>query len=53
MKTNNDHFLMNIEELQEVIFNQKQFPKILRILGYGLLLLALLDIIEMLSHQIL
>ncbi|QSJ20748.1 HpsJ family protein [Nostoc sp. UHCC 0702] len=38
---------MNIEELQEVIFNQKQFPKILRILGYGLLLLALLDIIEM------
>ncbi|MBH8552900.1 hypothetical protein I8751_11070 [Nostocaceae cyanobacterium CENA357] len=47
-KSSSDKFIPLIQELQEFTFSQVSSMALLRILGYGLLLLALFDIIEML-----
>ncbi len=47
-KSSSDKFIPVIQELQEFAFSQVSSMTLLRILGYGLLLLALFDIIEML-----
>ena len=48
-KSSSDKFLPAlVQELQEFAFSQTGSTKILRILGYGLLLLALFDVVEML-----
>ncbi|MCM0594358.1 MAG: HpsJ family protein [Gloeotrichia echinulata IR180] len=46
-KSTNDQFMPLVKELQEFAFSQVGSMTILRILGYGLLLLALFDIVEM------
>lgn len=46
-KSNNEKFLPVVQELQDFAFSQQGSMTIVRILGYGLLLLALFDIIEM------
>ncbi|MBD2596744.1 hypothetical protein H6G74_20765 [Nostoc spongiaeforme FACHB-130] len=45
-KSNTDKLIPVIQELQEFAFNQVGSMTILRVLGYGLLLLALFDIVE-------
>ncbi|MBU7586141.1 MAG: HpsJ family protein [Nostoc sp. TH1S01] len=45
-KSNSDKLIPVIQELQEFAFNQVGSMTILRVLGYGLLLLALFDIVE-------
>ncbi|MCC5638258.1 HpsJ family protein [Nostoc sp. CHAB 5844] len=45
-KSNSDKIIPVIQELQEFAFSQVGSMTILRVLGYGLLLLALFDIIE-------
>lgn len=48
-KSSSDKFIPGlVQELQEFAFSQTGSTKILRILGYGLLLLAFFDIVEML-----
>lgn len=47
-KSSNDKFIPFVQEIQEFVFSQTSSIAILRLLGYGLLLLALFDIIEML-----
>ncbi|OUL20772.1 hypothetical protein BV372_32595 [Nostoc sp. T09] len=48
-KSSSDKFLPGlVQELQEFAFSQTGSTKILRMLGYGLLLLALFDVVEML-----
>ncbi|MDZ8053184.1 MAG: HpsJ family protein [Aulosira sp. ZfuVER01] len=48
-KSSSDKFIPGlVQELQEFAFSQAGSTKILRILGYGLLLLALFDVAEML-----
>lgn len=48
-KSSSDKFIPAlVQELQEFAFSQTGSTKILRILGYGLLLLALFDVVEML-----
>jgi hypothetical protein len=48
-KSSNDKFIPGlVQELQEFAFSQAGSTKILRILGYGLLLLAFFDLVEML-----
>ncbi|MGI8500633.1 MAG: HpsJ-like protein, cyanoexosortase A-associated [Hassallia sp.] len=46
-KSNIDRFTPVIQELQAFVFSQQGSMNILRSLGYGLLLLALFDIVEM------
>ncbi|MBW4612486.1 MAG: HpsJ family protein [Desmonostoc vinosum HA7617-LM4] len=46
-KSDSDKFIPLVQELQEFAFSQIGSMSILRILGYGLLLLALFDIVEM------
>ncbi|WP_341525135.1 HpsJ family protein [Nostoc sp. UHCC 0302] len=46
-KSNSEKFIPLVQELQEFAFTQIGSIAILRILGYGLLLLALFDIVEM------
>ncbi|WP_211173458.1 HpsJ family protein [Brasilonema bromeliae] len=46
-KSNSDKFLPIVQELQDFAFSQQGSMTIVRVLGYGLLLLALFDIIEM------
>lgn len=46
-KSNNDRFTPLMQELQAFAFSQQGSMSILRSLGYGLLLLALFDIVEM------
>ncbi len=46
-KSNTEKFIPLVQELQEFAFSQIASITILRILGYGLLLLAFFDIIEM------
>ncbi|AFY44737.1 HpsJ family protein [Nostoc sp. PCC 7107] len=45
-KSNTDKLIPVIQELQEFAYNQVGSMNILRVLGYGLLLLALFDIVE-------
>ncbi|BBD59055.1 hypothetical protein NIES2109_18340 [Nostoc sp. HK-01] len=45
-KSNTDKLIPVIQELQEFAYNQVGSMTILRVLGYGLLLLALFDIVE-------
>ncbi|MBE9208600.1 hypothetical protein IQ244_19075 [Nostoc sp. LEGE 06077] len=45
-KSNSDKLIPVIQELQEFAYNQVGSMTILRVLGYGLLLLALFDIVE-------
>jgi len=45
-KSNTDKFIPVVQELQEFAFSQVGSMTILRVLGYGLLLLALFDIVE-------
>ncbi|MBD2199184.1 MULTISPECIES: HpsJ-like protein, cyanoexosortase A-associated [Calothrix] len=48
-KSSSDKFIPAlVQELQEFAFSQTGSTKILRMLGYGLLLLALFDVVEML-----
>ncbi|RCJ36941.1 hypothetical protein A6770_15050 [Nostoc minutum NIES-26] len=47
-KSSSDKFIPLVQELQEFVFSQTSSMTILRVLGYGLLLLALFDIVEML-----
>jgi hypothetical protein len=48
-KSSSDKFIPGlVQELQEFAFSQAGSTKILRMLGYGLLLLALFDVVEML-----
>lgn len=47
-KSSSDKFLPGlVQELQEFAFSQTGSTKILRMLGYGLLILALFDVVEM------
>ncbi|MBD2384783.1 HpsJ-like protein, cyanoexosortase A-associated [Cylindrospermum sp. FACHB-282] len=46
-KSNNDKLIPVVQELQDFAFSQLSSMTLLRVLGYGLLLLALFDIIEM------
>jgi hypothetical protein len=46
-KSNNDRFTPLLQELQAFAFSQQGSMNILRSLGYGLLLLAFFDIVEM------
>ncbi|MBW4591468.1 MAG: HpsJ family protein [Brasilonema angustatum HA4187-MV1] len=46
-KSNRDNFMPIVQELQDFAFSQQGSMTIVRSLGYGLLLLALFDIIEM------
>ncbi|MBW4626726.1 MAG: HpsJ family protein [Brasilonema octagenarum HA4186-MV1] len=46
-KSNSDKFIPVVQELQDFAFSQQGSMTIVRSLGYGLLLLALFDIIEM------
>ncbi|NMG09295.1 HpsJ family protein [Brasilonema sp. UFV-L1] len=46
-KSNSDKFIPIVQELQEFAFSQLGSMTIVRVLGYGLLCLALFDIIEM------
>ena len=47
-KSTNDQFIPLVKELQEFAYSQVGSMTILRTLGYGLLLLAFFDIVEML-----
>lgn len=46
-KSNSDKFIPVLQELQDFALSQQGSMTIVRVLGYGLLLLALFDIIEM------
>ena len=46
-KSNSDKLIPVVQELQDFAFSQQGSMTIVRVLGYGLLLLALFDIIEM------